>query len=410
MRGVEGQNHPRSTGKLSHYQEPREGESHCGPVGSEPSSIASGACKYHQRVMSGPLTQGRGRRWAYVVAWLPVLTIYVAAFIGSGAEPGDAFRGALINVLPDALLGLLVLRLPRRLPWPEGRKARFSATHLGLLVAFLLLSAAGWVALVALDEVLLTGSCCRRIDLRILPFRLLNDLLIYCTLAGLAYAWHNAAASREQAARAARAETLRARAELEALRSQLNPHFILNTFHALVGLVRREPAAAEAALERLGDLLRYSLRIQREGLDEVTLRDEWSFVQSYLDLERLRLGDRLRVSFEGAAATLDCVVPSFALQTLVENAIRHAIAPRAEGGYLAISAQQVAGRLRIQVEDEGPGAAAPPPAESHGLGLWLLQERLAALYGGQASLELHAAAGGARAVLELPVRHALEEA
>lgn len=270
-------------------------------------------------------------------------------------------------------------------------------------------SSAGWIALVVLDELLSTGACCERIDLRILPFRILNVLLIYCTLAGLAYAWHNAAASREQAARAARAETLRARAELEALRSQLNPHFILNTFHALVGLVRREPAVAEAALERLGDLLRYSLRIQREGLDEVRLRDEWAFVESYLDLERLRLGDRLRVSFEAEEATLDCLVPSFALQTLVENAIRHAIAPRAEGGRLAVGAHRREGGLRIEVEDEGPGASAQPPAESHRLGLRLLQDRLAALYGGQASLSLNAAAGGVRAVLDLPVRHSLEE-
>ncbi|HEX4962350.1 MAG TPA: histidine kinase [Thermoanaerobaculia bacterium] len=345
----------------------------------------------------------------YAVAWLPVLTIYLAAFIVSGAPLGYAVRAAVVNVLPDALLGLLVLRLPRRLPWPEGRKARLLATHLGLLGAFVLASAAGWIALVALDQLLLTGAW-KRIDLRFLPYRVLNDMLIYCTLAGLAYAWHYAAASREQASRAARAETLRARAELEALRSQLNPHFILNTFHALVGLVRREPAVAEAALERLGDLLRYSLRIQREGVDEVQLREEWSFVQSYLDLERLRLGDRLRVSFDATAATLDCSVPSFALQTLVENAIRHAIAPRAEGGSLVISAQQVEGRLRIQVEDEGPGASAQPPAESQRLGLRLLQERLAALYGGEASLSLHAAAGGVRAVLALPLRRSLEEA
>jgi two-component system, LytTR family, sensor kinase len=355
--------------------------------------------------MSGSSPQGR---WAYAAAWLLVLTIYLAAFLAGGFPLGYAFRGALANVLPDVLLGLLVLRLPRRLPWLESR-ARSFAIHLGLLIVFILTSTVGWIALVALDELLSTGSCCTRFDARILPFRILNELLIYCTLVGLTYAWHNAAVSREQAARAARAETLRARAELEALRSQLNPHFILNTFHALIGLVRRDPAVAETALERLGDLLRYSLRIQREGLDEVKLREEWSFVQSYLDLERLRLGDRLRVSFEAAETTLDCFLPSFALQTLVENAVRHAIAPRAEGGHLAIRAQQVEDRLRIEVEDEGPGASAQPAGESHRLGLRLLQERLAALYGEKASLSLHAAEGGVRAVLELPVRHALEE-
>ena len=345
----------------------------------------------------------------YAVAWLPFLTIYVAAFTTNGVPLQLAVRNVLATVLPQALLGALILRLPRRLPWPEVHRTRFFAAHVGLLLAFILASTAGWFALVGLDAFLFDSTFEVGLQLRILPWRVLNDLLIYCTLAGLSYAWHNAAQSREQAARAARAEAMRARAELEALRSQLNPHFILNTFHALIGLVRRDPAVAEAALERLGDLLRYSLRIQRESLDEVTLRDEWAFVQSYLDLERLRLGDRLQVRFEAAATTLDCVVPSFALQTLVENAVRHAIAPRAEGGHLAVSAQQVDGRLRIEVEDDGPGAAVPPPAESHRVGLRLLHERLAALYEGRASLHLETAAGGVRAVLELPARHSLEE-
>ncbi|MFL6259779.1 MAG: sensor histidine kinase [Thermoanaerobaculia bacterium] len=284
-------------------------------------------------------------RWGYAAAWLLYLILYAAAFVANGVPPGPAARNAVANVLPDALLGLLVLGLPRRLPWPESRKARFFAIHLGLLIAFILASAAGWAALVGLDT-LLFRELSRGINWRIEPLRILIDLLIYCALASLAYAWRNAAAGREQAARAARAEALRARAELEALRSQLNPHFILNTIHALMGLVRREPAVAEEALERLGDLLRYSLRVQREGLDQVALRDEWAFVQSYLDLERLRLGDRLQVSFEAAAPTLDCRVPSFALQTLVENAIRHAIALRAEGGLLAIRVRRAEDRLR----------------------------------------------------------------
>jgi signal transduction histidine kinase len=353
--------------------------------------------------------RARSKRWAYASAWLPYLTIFAAAFIANGVPLGYAVRNAVANVLPDALLGGLVLRLPKRLPWPEGRKARFFVAHLGLLTAFLLASAAGWAALVGLDA-LLFKEAFHGLNLRILPLRSLNDLLIYCTLAGLAYAWQNAAASREQAARAARAEALRARAELEALRSQLNPHFILNTIHALMGLVRRDPAVAEEALERLGDLLRYGLRVQRESLDLVTLRDEWSFVQSYLDLERLRLGDRLQVSFEAAATTLDSLVPSFALQTLVENSIRHAIALRAEGGRLAIRVQQVeGGRLRIQVEDEGPGPCAQLPVASNGMGLRLLQERLAALYDGQASLSLLHTAGGTCVALELPARWSPEE-
>ena len=114
------------------------------------------------------------------------------------------------------------------------------------------------------------------------------DVLIYCTLAGLAYV-------REQAERAARAEALRARAALEAMRSQLNPHFILNTFHALVGLVRRDPAAAEGALERLGDLLRYSLRVNRDGitydLDRSCLM-QWYVYWGLTDITRPKLRRR----------------------------------------------------------------------------------------------------------------------
>jgi len=362
--------------------------------------------------MSGPGALAGSRRWVYAAAWLPYLTMYMAAFIANGIPLGFAVRGALANVLPEVALGVAVLRLPRRLPWPEERRARFFAAHGGALAAFVLASTAGWAALEGFDELLFKGSFGVHLNPRIIPYRVLNDALIYCTLAGLGYAWNHAAASREQAALAARAEALRARAELEAMRSQLNPHFILNTFHALVGLVRRDPAIAEESLERLGDLLRYSLRIQRLKLDEVALREEWSFVESYLDLERLRLGDRLRLSLEAPPAALACMVPSFAVQTLVENAVRHAVAPRAAGGHVAVSARQAAGRLRIQVQDEGAGtAAAERSIEGHGLGLSLLRERLAALYQGAASLTLSTTqTGGVCAILDLPARHVLEDA
>ena len=339
----------------------------------------------------------------YAAAWLPFSTIYLAAFIANGVPLGYAARNAVANVLPDALLGLAVIRLPRRISWPDDRRARFFYSHAALLALFVAASAAGWMALVGLDSLVFEGAFRLRIAPRIVPFRALNDVLIYCALAGLSYAWHNAAARREQAVRANRAEALRARAELEAMRSQLNPHFILNTLHALLGLVRREPEIAEDALERLGDLLRYGLRIHREGIDQVALRDEASFVRSYLDLERLRLGDRLRVSFDAAGASLDCLLPAFALQALVENAIRHAIAPRPEGGTLAVRAVCADGRLRIGVEDDGPGISAAAPPGKAGLGLRLLRERLAALYGEHARVELSARpAGGTRALLDLP--------
>jgi len=346
--------------------------------------------------------------WIYLAAWIALAAIYSAALVAYGASMGLSVRNGVANLVPDALLGLAVLRLPSKVPWPERSRGRFFAAHLGLLFAFLVLASAGWLALESVDSLIFTGHPPSRINARFIPFRMINDVLIYFTLAGVAYARQNAEAVREQAERAAKAEALRARASLEAMRSQLNPHFILNTFHALVGLVRREPAIAESALERLGDLLRYSLRIQRESIDEVPLREECAFVESYLALERLRLADRLRVSVDTPPATLECLVPTFAVQILVENAIQHAIAPRASGGLLQIRAQEIDGRLRVAVKDEGDGKV-DSRFEGSRMGLRLLNERLAGLYGSDAKLTVRSVDGGTCADLELPARRVSEE-
>jgi LytS/YehU family sensor histidine kinase len=319
-----------------------------------------------------------------------------------------AVRNAVANFLPEAVFGLLLFRLPRRLPWGGAFGARFFGGLLASFVGFVAAATIGWLALFRLDAWLFAETWRVASAIRALPWRLVIDALLFGALVGLAYAWENAAASRALAARVARAEALRAGAELEALRSQLNPHFILNTFHALVGWVRRDPDVAAEALERLGDLLRRSLRIQRERLDEATLRDEWSFVESYLELERLRLGDRLRVSFAAPEDTLDSFLPTFALQTLVENAVIHAIAPRAAGGQIEVRVERAADRLVLRVEDstEGPRAPRPDeaPSDRRGVGLSLLRERLAALYEGDARLSIDAAVTGTVATLALPFR------
>jgi hypothetical protein len=341
-------------------------------------------------------------RWIYAAAWLLLLAIYSAAFLVNGVPLALALRNSVANLLPDALLGLALLRLPAFLPWSEQRRARFFSVHAALLIAFVILAVGGWIALVAFDSAVFGTPF--SINYRIVPFRILYDVLIYGTLAGIAYV-------REQAERAANAEALRARASLEAMRSQLNPHFILNTFHALVGLVRRDPAAAEGALERLGDLLRYSLRVQREGIDEVALREECAFVESYLALERLRLGDRLSVRVDALPA--EALVPAFALQTLVENAIHHAIAPRASGGSLHIAMRQDQGRLRLTVQDTATSStesSVPRSSSGNGMGLRLLRERLAALYGSDATLMMLAVDGGTRAEIDLPMRRMQEDA
>ena len=347
----------------------------------------------------------------YLAAWTALLAIYFVALFANGVAAGMSLRNAVANLLPDALLGLLVFRTPSFVKWSDDRRGHFFAAHVACVIAFVVLASAGWIALVALDSWIFNAKFALA-NLRILPFRVLNGVLIYGTIAGIAYARRNAEEVRQQAERAAKAEALRARASLEAMRSQLNPHFIFNTFHALVGLVRRDPAIAESALERLGDLLRYSLRVHRDGIDEVPLREECAFVQSYLGLEQLRLADRLRVQVHTPEPTLDYLVPTFAVQILAENAIRHAIAPRAAGGSLEIQATAVDGHLHVAVKDEcsdglQPGAA---PLEGSGMGLRLLHDRLAALYGDDAKLTLREIDGGTCADLTIPLRRVPEDA
>jgi hypothetical protein len=370
---------------------------------------------------------------AYALAWLPLTALFVAALVANGVPVGQAVRNAVANFLPEALLGLVLVRLPRRFPRGGARSPRFLAALFVTFVAFVAAASAGWLALYRLDAWVFSESWRFASAIRAMPWRLVIDALLFAALLGLAFAWKNAADSRALAAQVARSEALRARAELEALRSQLNPHFILNTFHALVGWVRRDPDVAETAIERLGDLLRRGLRIQRDHLDEVTLRDEWSFAESYLELERLRLGERLRVNFAATPETLGAIVPTFVLQTLVENAVIHAIAPRATGGSITVRAARTAGRdmdrLVLQVEDAVEGAEPPwreslalvlgtagvsaggpsspnrGPSDHRGVGLSLLRERLVALYDGSAHLKLeHRAGVGTVATIELPFR------
>src|SRR5262249_13820828 len=250
-------------------------------------------------------------------------------------------------------------------------------SSLGTAMVMVFFAAERWV---------LTRSA--RLDLRpdYLGWSMFPGLLLYGSVAGVAFGLETSARLRDEKARSARAETLRVRAELAALRAQLNPHFLFNTLHTVLGLVRRDPALAEEALQDLGDVLRYSLNVQ-SGHDHVALREEMEFVDRYLAIERVRLGERLRVEQDVSSAALACRLPAFTLQPVVENAIRYAVASRAQGGRVRIEAwrDDGDGRLRVVVSDDG-GGAAPPPSGGAGRGLALVRQRLEAAFGPEAEL------------------------
>ncbi len=372
-----------------------------------------------ERPAGGPtprLDQSPARKhlaWLYPLAWLPYLALYcVALGYGLALDPALALLAAAANVLPPALLGVAVLRLCARLPWDprprrEGFRAglgrrRFFAVHAGLALLYAGLSVAGTWGLFQIADRVRKGTWSGgSYDVRVAAWQFFIGLLLYALLASLAYAAALVVRLRDEEARLARLAELQTRAELKALRARLDPHFLFNTLHSLLALVRRDPRAAEEALERFGSLLHYVLRGQEEG-EEVRLVEEWSFVRDYLEIEALRLGERLRVEAAVDADAGACLVPAFTLQPLVENAIRHGIATRAGGGRLSVRASVAGGLLHVEVADDGPGAE-PDEVSDGGHGLALVRDRLRAAHGARGELAVETAPGAGFVVrLRLP--------
>ncbi|MCU0634153.1 MAG: histidine kinase, partial [Gemmatimonadaceae bacterium] len=272
----------------------------------------------------------RGALW-YAVAWTPLVLLYAVMIGWSARLPVNAAVVAAVRtVVWAAILGLGILWLARRWGWPARPTPRFFAVHAGMALLF----AAVWDALILYDIGGHRGAW-RDALVEASPWihwQTFEALLIYAALCGFTWARQAAELSRRQQALAAQSDALRARAELEALRGRLDPHFLFNTLHSVSVLVHRDPAAASRAIERLSDLLRYVLDAKRGAREDVLLSDEIAFTEAYLALEAIRLGDRLRVERAIDERALDHSVPSFVLQPLVENAIKHAIAPRAAGG------------------------------------------------------------------------------
>jgi len=205
--------------------------------------------------------------------------------------------------------------------------------------------------------------------------------------------------------RALAAEGLAHEARLQALRYQINPHFLFNTLNAISTLVvEHKNRDAERMIARLSDFLR--LTLECDGTAEVPLAEEIAFVRQYLDIQQIRFGDRLVVTDDVDAEALSARVPPLILQPLVENAVRHAVMPREAGGRLSLEARRVDDRLHLRVADDGPGPpGADELAQSNGVGLANVQQRLEALYGNDHRFRLDRADGGGCVVsIALPFR------
>jgi len=247
------------------------------------------------------------------------------------------------------------------------------------------------------------------------PLPTVMDVMAYGSMAGLAHAVLFYRRYRERERRALSLESSLSKARLSALQAQLQPHFLFNTLNAIATLLRRDPVAAEATLLSLSELLRLSLN-QSES-QEIPLREELRFLERYLEIQRTRFGDRLRVDHEIDPAALDCLVPTLILQPLVENAIRHGLEPSDSPGLIRIGAQpqKSAGSngdsrsiLALSIEDDGVGLGLVQNnngRNGNGIGLTNLRARLETLYGSRQKIEVSSRPDrGVMVRIELPWR------
>lgn len=342
------------------------------------------------------------RLWlGYVLLALLCWVLYAAAgtdWLRGSRTIWEGLYEATWNLGPPLLLG------PVLLPWMRRLQPYLLARRLLLHSFGALAFIAAWLLLDYLTARLFFGAAHAGASFEQgLVWRGAWGVLIYAALVfGFGGVLH-ARAAQAAALRAAQAESARVQAELAAVSSKLNPHFLFNTLNTLLLLTRRNAAAAEEALLAFARLMRYSLDSTRQ--QRVALREELDFVRDYLKLEALRLGPRLRVDWQIDEALLDEELPPLSLQPLVENAVLHGIAPQVQGGSLRIAARRDGEQLQLSVADDGPGCDWPPaPGSRQGVGLSALQRRFEIDYQGQARMAVHSRPGAGFTVeLSLPL-------
>jgi two-component system LytT family sensor kinase len=298
-----------------------------------------------------------------------------------------------------------VFAVSRRWPIARPHLARRVAFHFAVSLLFCAAWAGAGTVLRALlmPQNLWGGPAAHFVSWLFITFPF--GVAVYLCVVGMEHATRYFVEARDREIQLARLSEQLSSARFAALQAQVNPHFLFNTLNTIAVLVRdNDRQGAVRIVEQLGDVLRLTLR--RHPTNEVTLGEELELVQQYLAIEQARFSDRLRPAFDIDARALSAAVPIFALQHLVENAIRHGIARRADAGRVHVSARRVGETLELSVEDDGPGIA-PGVSFAEGHGVANTRERLRALYGDKASLEVASvreAAGGTVATLRVPYR------
>ena len=325
----------------------------------------------------------------YIAAWLSYMLVIAlvmqADTLLAGRLDPSLFWRAFVSIAPSAAMLALL--------WPlSGRFERRAVPGVQRFVIHVL-AALAFATYAHTVLVVTQNPPPHPLSWHLWPF--LYNMMSYAVVAGVFHLVRANAATQRQALATQQAQTLLVASELGALRSKLNPHFLFNTLHSIIALTGRNPEAAETALFQFSNMLRYVLDTERAGIDRVTLDAELDFVRDYLELESLRLGERLRVEWDLDPDLGDCLVPALSLQPLVENSIKHAFNPFTRHGILRIESRRepATGLLRVTVRDDGPGATPATIEASPGLGIRTIGRRLDLDYAGRAALRIDSQPG-----------------
>jgi len=337
-------------------------------------------------------------RWKialFIIGFYALLSSFFVPRMFFMQDFGAALRMFYLFALGNflwAVLTPLVFLAGRRFPVIYPKIIPNIAIHFFLSLVIALVYSAVYISLVQLITI-------GRLEINdVLPNFIFNTItncfIYYVGILAVHQAYFYARKFRER-------EFLWQQAELSALQAQLHPHFFFNTLNALSALIYRSPKEADRMITRLGDLFRVLLKKDRR--QEISLREEFEFLEAYLKIHQTLMGERLRVEWRIAPETLDSKVPNLILQPLVENSVKHGLAPLEEGGRIEIAAARQNGHLRLEVSDSGIGIEAENIAYNEGIGIENTRARLRHLYGDAQEFRItQPTEGGTLAVIKIP--------
>ncbi len=348
-----------------------------------------------------PLLASRARLGAYLLGWVPIALLLTGIALSQGWSWAEAVALALPLCLLAALLFLSAWFLCRALPLgrtTEGLGTHGAAWGMAAVLMGGLWSGLAWVLARMLAWIPGLGALPQRVGIA-LPVLTGLGVLLYLASVALSYLMLAQDRAIEAERKGVELQLLAQESELKALRAQLNPHFLFNSLNSLSALTAVDPARAREMCVLLSDFLRRSLGLGERQL--VALREELDLARTYLAIEQIRFGARLKLDWHLDPAAEPALLPTLLLQPLVENAIKHGIAALPEGGILSLSTEAVEGYVLLHVNN--PVDLDAPAPEGLGLGLRQVRQRLLGRFGSRARFETGLQDGIHRVTLVFPL-------